>query len=50
MHSKQPCWKGNLMKRSIKTAAREAIHKNIGWHTFSHFFDTLFKANGGDSE
>jgi site-specific recombinase XerD len=43
----EPYWPDNLMKRYIKPAARRAgIHKNIGWHTFRHSFDTLLKANG----
>jgi site-specific recombinase XerD len=37
------------MKRYIRPVAKAAgINKNIGWHTFRHFFGTLLKANGED--
>jgi site-specific recombinase XerD len=37
------------LKRYIKPAAKKAgINKNVGWHTFRHFFGTLLKANGED--
>jgi len=49
MRGKQPYWPDNLMKRHIRPVARSiGINKNIGWHTFSHSFGTLLKANGED--
>ena len=49
MKGEQPYWPDNLMKRYIRSVARQAgITKNIGWHTFRHTFGTLLKANGED--